>query len=90
MTKDEGRGAKDEGRRTKDEGRRTKDEGMAEDPVLEQWHAWATGEAKRRELSEMASGLELLAKAASRLRAASWAPDASRPEATKSADDGHY
>ena len=87
---DEGRRTRGEGRVTKDEGRGTKDEGMAEDPVLEQWHAWAAGEAKRRELSEMASGLELLAKAASRLRAASWAPDASRPEATKSADDGHY
>ena len=63
---------------------------MAEDPILEQWRRWAVGDAKRRELAEMASGLELVAKAATRLRAASWAPDASRPEATKSADDGHY
>ena len=63
---------------------------MAEDPILEQWRAWAVGEAQRRELPEMASGLELVAKAATRLRAASWVPDASSPEATKSADDGRY
>jgi hypothetical protein len=63
---------------------------MAEDPILEQWRAWAVGEAKRRELAEMASGLELVAKAATRLRAASWVPDAARPESTTSADDGRY
>ena len=63
---------------------------MAEDLILEQWRAWAFGEAKRRELPEMASGLELVAKGATRLRAASWVPDASSPEATKSADDGRY
>ena len=63
---------------------------MADDPILEQWHAWAVGEAKRRELPEMASGLALIAMAASRLRAASWVSDASRPEATKSADDGRH
>jgi hypothetical protein len=63
---------------------------MAEDPVLKQWRAWAVGEAKRRDVPEMASGLELIAKGASRLRAASWVPDASRPEATTSADDGRY
>jgi hypothetical protein len=63
---------------------------MTGDPILEHWRRWAVGEATRRDLPEMASGLELIAKAASRLRAASWAPDASRPEAAKSADDGRY
>jgi len=63
---------------------------MTEDPILEQWRSWAVGEAKRRELPEMAAGLDLVAKAALRLRAASWLPDASRPETTKSADDDRY
>jgi hypothetical protein len=63
---------------------------MAEDPILEQWRQWAVGEARRRELPEMASGLELIAKAATRLRAGSWVTDASSPEATKSPDDGRY
>ena len=63
---------------------------MSADQVQEAWRRWATGEASRRGLPEMASGLELIAKAASRLRAASWVPDASRPETPKSADDGRH
>ena len=61
-----------------------------DDPIREQWRAWATGEATRRGLPEMAAGLELLAKAAVRLRAASWVPDPSQPETPKSADDGRH
>jgi hypothetical protein len=60
-----------------------------DDPILEQWRTWATGEATRRELPEMAAGLELIAKAAVRLRTGSWVPDASRPETPKS-DDGRH
>jgi hypothetical protein len=61
---------------------------VSADPVYDRWRTWALDEAKRRELAEMGAGLELVARAAARLRAADWNRDAARPGSPENADDG--
>jgi hypothetical protein len=62
----------------------------SDDPIVDRWRAWALAEGTRRELPEMAAGLELVARAAARLRRADWIPDAARPGSASSPDDGRH
>ena len=62
----------------------------SDDPIFDRWRTWALDEGTRRELPELAAGLELVARATARLRRADWIPDASRPGSASSPDDGRH